>query len=174
MDERGAVVKNVVRASKVLALVPLLFLLTSCFDYSLTGSPSREKLLGTWVAADLPGEPTMTFIHEPFYRDNNKLLRKDGQIEFHGWPVEVFDQDSILPASEADWSTPRDWTGTWALRAPGLVLNMDERDDQAAEENLIRIGAAMEIYDSLFSLSCMDVYFARDENVAPTKMCKTT
>lgn len=167
-------VKNVVRASKVLALVPLLFLLTSCFDYSLTGSPSREKLLGTWVAEELPGAPSMTFVDAPTLDTETGDRRKDGRIELEGWPIEVFDRDALVSAESASWSTPRDWTGTWTLQASGLFLGIRENSTASVDEDPMGTGATLDIYDSLFSDSCMNVYFARDENVAPTKMCKTT
>lgn len=159
------------RGLKVLLILPVLLALAGCADL-LASSPGSGELVGTWVAKDLPGEPTMTFTDAPYYTEDSKYPLYNGEIEFTGWPIEVFDSDARVPASEVDWSHPRNWTGQWRLRTPGVSVILREDGEGIAEDEQLRTGASMFLYDTLFSFNCVDFYFAVDENVTPTRLCK--
>ncbi|MFF8818309.1 hypothetical protein ACF07D_09980 [Leucobacter sp. NPDC015123] len=60
--------------------IPVVLLLTSCEGHSLKSFSDRSLLVGTWIAADLPGQPTVTFVDAPFYADDALERRYDGRV----------------------------------------------------------------------------------------------
>ena len=156
--------------------IPVVLLLTSCEGYSLKSFSDRSLLVGTWIAGDLPGQPTVTFVDAPFYADDTLEHRYDGRVTLTGWPAEIFQPKREASGEGPSWGAPKDWTGEWEFTGPILKLSLSEAGETNRPDRLGRAYPKVILYLAPLSINCVNAYNALspwEEGGDSVRLCKT-
>ncbi|MGO2139052.1 MAG: hypothetical protein ACTH30_01460 [Leucobacter sp.] len=162
------------RAITVMFVAPLVLALTGCMGHLVNTLDDRNILIGTWTALELPGEPEIIFTDSPVLSQPSGERIYDGEVAFEGWPAAALSRDSTSPPLEMSWADRKDWGGQWRYDSGRVYLSVTEVDTDKHQADLAIVGGILDVFTPSFSPDCIDVYFSRNYDTGPTKLCRAS